>query len=67
MKKFQPLKGHENCKASSGIHCLTFGTGKLDTHGFWEHGCQECAREHERQFPKDGPHTEQQIKEVFGW
>lgn len=60
--------GHK-CKVSSGIHdCLTFGYGELDYNGFWEHGCYECARAHEQQFPNDGPcwpHTPKQIAEMF--
>ena len=38
------------CGASTGIHeGLTFGFGKLDPYGYWEHGCSACARWHETQ------------------
>ena len=67
IKPFVRLEGH-NCHVSSGIHdYLTFGTGKLDDHGFWEIPCFECAREHEKQFPKCGPcwpHTPEQLEEM---
>lgn len=57
--------GHE-CSTSSNIfEILTFGTGVLDANGFWEHGCYECARSHEEQFPEDGPcwpHTDEQLR-----
>ncbi len=66
-KMFVKPEGH-TCHISTGIHdCLTFGTGKLDGHGFWEHPCYACARAHEDQFPEDGPcwpHTEQQLREM---
>lgn len=66
MKTFVRPKGHEQCKASAGIHdCPTFGSGELDDFGFWENPCSECAREFERQFPECGPcwpHTEEQLK-----
>lgn len=65
MKKtieFTRPEGHDDCQISTGIHeCLTFGSGKLDPYGYWEYSCDECAREHERQFPEDGacwPHTQ---------
>ena len=36
------------CMVSTGIHeDLTFGTGNLDANGFWEHGCEACARRSE--------------------
>ena len=64
MKKFVPPAGHK-CGVSSHIaDCLTFGTGKLDGSGCWEHPCAECARAHEEQFPDDGPcwpHTDEQL------
>jgi len=53
--KFIRPPGH-HCHVSTGIHDgLTFGTGKLDEHGFWDRPCYECARAHEQQFPEDGP------------
>jgi hypothetical protein len=33
---------------------FSFGTGKVDSQGFWEKPCAECARAHEEQFPEDG-------------
>lgn len=54
-KVFIRPQGHR-CLISTGIHdCLTFGTGKLDTNGFWEHPCGLCARAHEKQFPEGDP------------
>lgn len=45
---------HLSCKISTGI-CgrLTFGLGKLDEHGYWEHPCVECAT----QFQIDHPNS----------
>lgn len=67
IKPFIRLEGH-TCRISSGIHdCLTFGKGHLDRNGFWEIPCYECAREHEKQFPKCGPcwpHTLEQLEEM---
>jgi hypothetical protein len=55
MKTFQRPKGHEQHFASSTIaEDLSFGYGELDDNGFWEHGCYECARAYEQQFPEDG-------------
>lgn len=55
MRRFIRPEGH-NCKWSYGIHDgPTVGTGELDSHGYWEHGCCECARAWEKQFPEDGP------------
>ena len=66
MKAFVRPAGHK-CGASSTIYeALSFGTGRLDEHGFWEHGCYECARAHESQFPEDGicwPHSVQTLEE----
>lgn len=54
VKKFIRPEGHK-CLVSSHIgDGLTFGTGELDPNGLWEHGCYECARAHEEQFPGDG-------------
>lgn len=53
--------GNPNCGVSTGIHeeggnCsgLTFGSGKLDTYGYWEHPCPTCARAWEKKYPEDG-------------
>lgn len=66
VKRFVRPAGHR-CGASSTIYeALSFGTGRLDEHGFWEHGCYECARAHESQFPEDGicwPHSVQTLEE----
>ena len=36
--------GNDQCRTSTGIHDgLTFGSGKLDDYGFWEHPCRICA------------------------
>jgi len=54
MKKFQRPDGH-NCNVSSTIsEDLSFGNGELDDNGFWQYGCYECARAHEKQFPESG-------------
>lgn len=36
----------QDCCVSTGIVAdeLTFGSGKLDDHGYWEHPCAACAR-----------------------
>lgn len=41
-----------DCIVSTGI-CghVTFGTGKLDEYGYWEHGCELCARAYEKRNP----------------
>jgi hypothetical protein len=47
---------HPDCKISTSIaEFLTFGTGKLDSDGFWQYPCYECARAHEEKFPEDFP------------
>ncbi len=41
-------RDHSKCCCSTGIHDgLTYGQGKLDPNGFWEHPCWECARKAE--------------------
>lgn len=41
--------GNEECCVSTGIHeGLTFGSGEVDPHGFWERPCSPCARAAER-------------------
>jgi len=53
-EKFIKPEGH-TCKHSSTIiGTLSIGTGELDQYGFWEHGCYECARAWEKQYPEDG-------------
>lgn len=47
--------GNPDCHVSFGVHeGLTFGSGRLDAWGYWEHPCPVCAREHERLQPADG-------------
>jgi hypothetical protein len=44
------MKPKCNCSCSTGIHDgLTFGSGKLDKHGFFQFPCWDCARWHEKQ------------------
>lgn len=41
--------GNPECSVSTGIHeGLTFGSGHLDSWGFWSVPCQTCAREAEQ-------------------
>jgi hypothetical protein len=48
--------GNPRCGVSSGIHeGLTFGSGELDSLGFWSKPCSVCARAHEAQHPEGGP------------
>lgn len=35
---------------------LTFGWGKLDDHGYWQHLCAACARDHEKRVPEHRGH-----------
>lgn len=67
IKPFIRPAGH-SCSMSLGIcDSWTFGTGDLDEFGYWEHGCPECARAHEEQYPEAGPcwpHTEEQLKQM---
>jgi hypothetical protein len=47
--------GNPKCGASSGF-CeeVTFGSGKLDTYGYWERPCALCARAFEKANPEFG-------------
>jgi len=55
-KQFIPIKGHEKHESSiTADSVLTFGWGELLDNGHWAHGCFNCAREWEKQFPEDGP------------
>lgn len=48
MEPRSPACGNLDCNCSTGVHeGLTFGTGDLDLHGFWEHGCRPCAAAHD--------------------
>ena len=62
--------GCENPKcgcSTSTFDFLTFGSGKLDSSGFWEKPCGPCARAAEQLKPKDAPcwpFTDEQLKEL---
>lgn len=48
MEPRTPACGNLDCSSSTGIHeGMTFGTGELDDHGFWETGCRPCAVAHD--------------------
>lgn len=48
--------GDYQCNLSTGIcDLLTFGSGELDQHGYWENPCGICARDWERRYPDEGP------------
>ena len=50
------MSKHQPCRISSGIcESLTFGFGRLDDFGYWEHPCGECARAFEKKRPDLGP------------
>ena len=44
--------GNPDCSTSTGI-CgrLTFGSGELDEHGYFDNGCEMCAREWKKKHP----------------
>jgi hypothetical protein len=42
------LCGNKDCAVSTTVlDCLSFGSGELDSNGFWEVPCAKCARAHE--------------------
>lgn len=44
--------GNPECSTSTGIHGgLTFGSGVLDSHGYWEHPCRVCASAFDQNVP----------------
>lgn len=55
--------GRKDCAVSKGVHDsgasglsgLTFGSGELDFHGYWEFPCFVCARVFERENPSARP------------
>lgn len=48
-----PKCKNPKCKCSTGIHeGLTFGSGRLDQHGYWEFPCRICAAQHDRERPQ---------------
>lgn len=41
------------CSTSTGIHeGLTFGSGRLNRHGYWEFPCRTCAAKYDRERPQ---------------
>ena len=68
-KPFVRPRGH-NCQVSATVYeVLTFGRGKLDDNGFWQHSCYRCARAYEKQFPEEGPcwpHVRGRRRQVAG-
>jgi len=56
--------GNPECGISSSIcDFFTFGSGELDASGYWEKPCAVCARQNEKDNPKDGacwPFTEEE-------
>jgi hypothetical protein len=47
--------GNPLCSVSTGISGhLTFGSGELDEHGYWEKPCWTCARASEKANPNIG-------------
>lgn len=67
--------GNPNCGVSKGVHDdestslsgLTFGSGELDFHGYWEFACFVCARAFERENPTARPcwPFEKEMRPVF--
>lgn len=46
--------GRPNCGVSTGIdESMTFGTGKLDSNGYWEHPCAKCEAAWRKKYPWD--------------
>ena len=44
VKRELPACGNSKCGCSTGVHeGLTFGSGRLTSHGFWEYPCRPCA------------------------
>lgn len=47
-----PACGNSHCSVSTGIHDgLTFGYGKLDHNGYWQHPCRPCAKAFDERNP----------------
>lgn len=45
--------GNAKCKVSTGIHeGLTFGSGELDSNGYWSKPCYPCARASDARMPQ---------------
>lgn len=46
--------GNKDCGVSTGIcDSLTFGSGYLDDHGYWNNPCWTCARDWEKNHPDE--------------
>ncbi len=66
----RPACGYPDCGVSSDMEGhFTFGRGKLDDYGYWEHPCHPCARESEKEdgdgekcWPFDFEQTQQEIE-----
>jgi len=55
MKQSGKYCGNPDCGVSSGIcERITFGSGELDDHGYWEHPCVICAAVAQRFTPSLG-------------
>jgi hypothetical protein len=53
-EKRTPACGNSKCGTSTGIHGgLTFGHGRLDEWGYWEHPCRACAAEFDAALPNE--------------
>lgn len=63
---------NKNCSISSSVAYkeFTFGSGELDSFGYWQHPCMECAREYEikNKLPLNTcwPFTEDKCKIIKG-
>ncbi len=59
---------YSECKASAGIHDgPTFGSGELDSNGYWEFPCYKCARSFEAANPgvEAWPFEKKEIQELL--
>lgn len=63
--KFRKPCGRKSCGVSTMVddETLTFGHGKLDEQGFWEHPCLACAEAWKKEFPDSRVWPGQQPKE----
>jgi len=53
MAKKIPVCGNPDCACSTGIHDgLTFGSGELDSNGYWEFPCRVCAEAWDKLLPE---------------
>lgn len=59
--------GNSECCASSTIaRQISFGSGHLDKHGFWEHPCWTCAQVWKRENPEDAvwPESAEHVEQL---